>query len=438
MNNYLLEKLILPIGDKAIGGEFIHWLNKHRSLLSMSASELQEHAAEKLDAVLQHTAKNVPYYQKYFADKNIDPSQVNLKDFPILEKQVIRDHIKELVTMPESQLIKHSSSGSSGFQTSVYWSKREQSIHRATQILWWEWAGYKIGDPILQTGLSFNRTLLKSIKDKLFNTYYMLAFSHTKEDVKEALVWASKQKQPTLAGYASSLYVLSQIALELGIKVKFKTAISWGDKLFDHYRASIEKAFGCKVYETYATAEGLMIAAQKDLDYLYQLSTHTKLEIVDDNGNEVEDGQLGHVVVTNLNAYAMPLIRFRIGDLAIKLPESEKPANAALGFPCLAKVIGRDTDIVKTKGGKRLIVHSFTGIFEYVPEIKQFCVIQENLEGVKIKYIPATGFKEELLIDIREKILSRLDESFEIEFIKVDEIPPTPSGKPQIIVSKLK
>ena len=227
-------------------------------------------------------------------------------------------------------------------------------------------------------------------------------------------------------------------AEEFGIQANFKSAISWGDKMFAHYRKKIQKVFNCEVYETYASAEGFMIATQKDLDYLYQMSTHVKLEIVDDEGNEVEDGQIGHVIVTNLNAYSMPLIRYRIGDLAIKLPKSQKPKNAALGFPCLAKVIGRDTDLVKTPSGKYMVVHSFTGIFEHIPEIKQFYVVQERIEGMIIKYIPNEHFTSEILDKVKQIILDYLQEDFDIQFEEISEVPPTPSGKPQIIVSKLK
>ena len=108
-------------------------------------------------------------------------------------------------------------------------------------------------------------------------------------------------------------------------KINFSGAISWGDKLFSHYKKSINKEFNVEVKETYASAEGLMIAAQLDLEYMYIMTTSVFVEILDDDGFEVENGKMGNVVVTCLNAFAMPLIRYKVGDLAIKLPESEYP-----------------------------------------------------------------------------------------------------------------
>ena len=130
---------------------------------------------------------------------------------------------------------------------------------------------------------------------------------------------------------------------------------------------------------------------------MYLMSPNVYVEIVNDKGTEVEDGEMGHVIVTNLNAFSMPLIRYRIGDLAIKLPANSIPKTRELGLPVWQKIIGRDTDLVKTKLNKFLVVHSFTGIFEHIPEIKQFCVIQNDLNGIVIEYIEGKGFYEDIL-----------------------------------------
>ena len=180
-----------------------------------------------------------------------------------------------------------------------------------------------------------------------------------------------------------------------------------------------------------------MIAAQLDLNYMYIMTPNVYIEIIDDNGREVEDGQIGNVVVTNLNSYAMPLIRYRIGDLAIKLPSNMYPAERKLQLPLLQKVVGRDTDIVKTPNGKYLVVHSFTGIFEHYSQIKKFCVIQNDLSGITIKIIPGESNIGSVLDEIKNKLQEITDKSFIVDFEIVNIIDSTPSGKPQIIQSFL-
>jgi phenylacetate-CoA ligase len=436
MYPFFLQNILLPIADKIGRQGFLGELKLLRKQVKMTESELNFLQKQKLATLLQHASTNSPFYNKIF---NFNPNRNpfdTLKYLPVLEKKEIRMCTNEMLTLDKSKLLKNSSSGSSGYQTTVYWSHKEQAINRATQMLWWEWAGYSLGNPLVQTGINPHRPGIKKFKDIIFRTKYIQAFSHSEQDVLKCL--ESVNNNYSLAGYASSLYVFASIAKKNNLNLTFKNVVCWGDKLFDHYRSEINEVFGCKVHETYGSAEGLMMAAQKDLEQMYIMTPNVVLEILDDNGNEVKDGEMGHVVVTNLNAFAMPLIRYRIGDLAIKLPGKSYPLKRELNLPILQKVIGRDTDLIKTQSGKYMVVHSFTGIFEHVPEIEQFCIIQNVLTGITIQYIPAVTFTEDCLEIIKEKILENLKENLEIKFQKVEQIQPSKSGKPQIIISNLK
>lgn len=432
MKNILLDRLILPASDVLLGNSVMKSLKGLRSALSAEYDN-----RPRIDSLLRHALQNIPYYKSLGLPDTADPME-RLSSFPLLTKPILRERADDLLCMPRERLIRNSSSGSSGFQSVVYWTREQQSAVRATQLLWLHWAGYRFGDPILQTGITPKRGLVKATKDRLTGTYYLQAFSHSRDDARNALAWASRQKDPVLVGYASSFYVLACFAKELGMQVRFKTALSWGDKLFPHYRKAVKEAFGCEVFETYGSAEGLMMAAQNDLEQLYLMTPNVHLEITDEAGNPVPDGQMGHVVVTDLNAWAMPLIRYRIGDLAIKLPQSERPSRASLALPLLQKVVGRETDIVRTPAGRQLVVHAFTGIFEHHPEVSQFCVVQDELKGIRIQYIEGPGFHESLLVTIGDRIRAAVSEPFEVSFEKVSSISATPSGKPQLIVSRIR
>ena len=118
---------------------------------------------------------------------------------------------------------------------------------------------------------------------------------------------------------------------------------------------------------------------------------------------------MGHVV-TNLNAFAMPLIRYRIGDLAIKQRQVNQSLDKKIQLPLWEKIIGRDTDLVVTQSNKFLVVHSFNGVFEHIPEIKQFSVIQNNKDGIVINFIRGEGFNNEILNNIQKKLLKYIGE----------------------------
>ncbi len=438
MYNFILRKILLPLGSFVFRENLIFELDKLEKTVKKNELEIKKIQKNKLEKIIKHAITNTKYYKSLNISSTLNPVN-DLKKFPILEKRHLQNFQADIISniFDKEKLTMQHSSGSSGVQSIVYWTRKEMSIYRANQLMWWRWAGYKLGQPILQTGITPDRGFIKKIKDFFLRTRYVQAFTHTKKDVIDSIKWA-KGKKVFLAGYPSSLYVFSKYAEEEGLDVNFSGAVCWGDKLFDNYKRKIDKVFGVDIKETYASAEGLMIAAQKDLEYMYIMTPNVYLEIVDDNGNEVSDGQMGNVLITNLNSFGMPLIRYKIGDLAVKLPRSEYPLKRKLNLPLLKKVIGRDTDLVKTSSGKYLVVHSFTGIFEYFPEILQFCVIQNKISEITILIVISKKFDENCLNEIKFKLNKYLKGELKIIFKVVDSIDNTPSGKPQIIISKLK
>lgn len=432
-----LENIVLPIGDKLLGTNYIKHLRAWRKIQKMSAAELDAMQQQRLQHILQYTSEKVKYYAEKDLNINGNPYD-EIKKFPVLYKKEIKTRPEDFVVGSTQHLIVEKSSGSSGVQGQIYLSKDEASLSQAIQTLWWEWAGYQFGNRLMQTGMSPNRGLVKSIKDFLLRTEYVVSYNITEEAAANKLKQLSNKEFDQLGGYASSLYVYASIAERNHIdKLKFKSAISWGDKMFPHFKKLIEKQFGAKVYDTYGCTEGFMIAGECSHGSMHIMSPHVYIEILDDQGNRLPAGEIGNVVVTRLDAFAMPLVRYYLGDLAILAPR-EKKCTCGMNFPILEKIIGRDTDIVKTRTNKFMIVHFFTGILEHIPEIKQFRVIQENLDSMKFEYIKDEGFTEQVLTDLSKKIHDHLQENFPIEYIEVDHIPNTPSGKPQLILSKLK
>lgn len=428
--NQILQNIILPVGDLVFKSKYTHFLREVNTVLKQNRENILENQKTNLECLLKHALSHSKYYKELETSYEKD-HYTSLKKFPILTKDIIRSRKNDILTKT-TDLIKNSTSGSTGIQTEIFIDKNEQSLIRAIQTTWWQWAGYEIGKPIFQTGLGEVRSFEKKLKDIFFRTHYQFAFGLTEENTQKGLDWASRNK-PFLGGYASSLYVLSQIAE--GKNIKMKSAVSWGDKLFDHYKDKITSVFDCKVFETYGTGEGLMLGSQKDLDYLYIMDPYFIVELLNDDGEEVEDGQIGHVVVTSLIHKTMPLIRYKVGDLAIKLPRSQYPINRELNLSIFQKIIGRETDIVKTPKGRNLIVHSFTGVFEYFPEIKQFQVLQKKgYSDLIIKYIERDNFSVEILQRIQEKLDELANEDLNIVFEKVDHIPDSKSGKPQIVI----
>jgi phenylacetate-CoA ligase len=198
-------------------------------------------------------------------------------------------------------------------------------------------------------------------------------------------------------------------------------------------KKNIHEAFGDPfITELYGATEGLVISGTCENGNHHILTPHVYLELLDKNGNETKAGDWGYVVVTRLDAYTFPLIRYYLGDLAIKARDDERCA-CGRNFPLLKKIIGRDTDLVQTPSGKDLIVHFFTGIFEHFPAVTQFRVIQKEPGKIEIDYIPSPAFSTEVLSQIEQNMYSKANEYFPVCWRRVENIAPTKSGKPQIV-----
>ena len=435
MNNFLLEKIALPIGDLILKSNFVKSLNFWRSFDSLSELELISHQEKQLKNQLLYAQKHISKYKGIKIDLNKKADEI-IKSFPILTKDDLRSNPKSLQINNNQHVSRIYSSGSTGVSTWVSMNKLDLMSIQSLSIHLWELCGYKLGNPILQTGISPKRSRLKKMKDLFFGVQYVSAFTLSTDDHKKICSRLSKNNKYALVGYPSSLNIIAEYIIENNINLKLKTVIGLGDKLFDHYKKNIQKAFGCKIHETYGSSEGFQIGFQADLDYMYLYTPQVYLELLDDNNNPVKEGEIGNVVVTRLENKHMPLIRYKLGDLAIMLPKDKYPPNRKFNFPLIEKVIGRNTDVVILPDNRKLIVHSFTGIFEYIPEIKQFKIIQKNRKSMTVQFIPDDNFTKEVLKNSKLKLQKIINNNnFKIYFEEVSLIEGKKSGKPQIIES---
>jgi phenylacetate-CoA ligase len=432
-----LEKILLPLGDKILGSKFISSLRMWRGIFNRTSVELELLQSEKLRAMLMHASKNSPYFQLQNIPEHKDPF-VWLKSFPVLTKRTFRENIEYIITVPSDQnLTSVMSSGSTGPPSKVYFSSNELSNNRALQIIWWEWAGYKFGNSVLQTGVNMKRSLEKKVKDKLLNTRYIDAMSHSEGQILEELNLLRTHPRDHFVAYASSLYLFAKTALAHGIlDIKFQSAISLGEKLLPQFRETIEKAFSCKVYDTYGASEGFLIASQCKEGKYHLITPHVVVEILNDQNEEVEPGETGRVVLTGLDNFTTPMLRYEVGDLAVK----GMPVNCScgLGLPVLDEIIGRLTEFLLTPTGKFITVQTVVRVLKHFPEIEQFKVIQTDTDLYRLIYISPKN-----QLDVRERAIQKMfedvfEESLRFEFEKVKELPKAKTGKFQLVENQYK
>ena len=435
-----LRSIILPIGDIVFGQKMIERLKFLEKAQWWDKERIYEERDKALRKLIQIAYNEVTFYKDLFDNSNLAPDDIQTADdlskLPIVTKDMLRAYYPDGTvrnTGRKTHIV--STSGSTGKNFNVVEDIPTMGWYRASNLLAMEWAGWNIGEPHLQMGMTLNRTFDRKIKDILFRCYYVSAYDLTDNKLDESLAIIEKHKLKHIWGYPGGLYYLAKRALKVGWNIPMKSVVTWGDNLYVNYRKTIESAFKVRVTDTYGCSEGMQIAAQCEKGLYHHHNLDVIVNFVDDEGNPVDEGQPGNMILTRLYPGPMPLIRYKVGDIGVS--GKSKKCDCGRGFDILDEIQGRDTDIILTPSGNRLIVHFFTGILENFSEIELFQVVQDKLDYFTIHVVPRESFSKEterkIINLMRQKGGDDLDIRFEIE----KDIPLTSSGKRRFVINNI-
>lgn len=235
-------------------------------------------------------------------------------------------------------------------------------------------------------------------------------------------------------GYAVSFYLLARFMLEKKIpSPNLKAIVTTSEKLTPEMRVVIEQAYGCKVFEEYSTVENAIFASECEHGRLHVSPDVALVEILHSDGSACEPDEAGEVVVTVLSRAYQPLIRFRLGDMAMWDAE---PCPCGRQMPVLKEVLGRIEDVVIGPDERQMV--RFHGVFVNQPHIREGQIIQEASDVIRVKVVPSDGFSASDIQDIVHRVQQRLGERVKVVVEPVTNIPRTKAGKFQAVISLLK
>ena len=290
---------------------------------------------------------------------------------------------------------------------------------------------------LLTTKLEKVKYEIKRYKAKLYNRYNFSAYDLSPSNMKKWINDIYKIKPKSIYSYASSAYFFAQYILNYKVDLSglgLKAVICTSEPLFKEQRSFISKALNCPVVNEYGVSESGICAFECPRGGFHIMSENIYLEIVR-NGKNIKDGEIGEIVITQLNNFSAPLIRYHTGDLG-KI--QNKNCACGRGSQILDSVSGRIHDIIITPDKR--IVHGefFSHIMDNAIGVKQFQVIQENLSHIRVKIVKAKSFdkgNEEFIIN---KIKSQFGPQTNIKLEYFEKLIPNDNGKFSWIISKLK
>jgi phenylacetate-CoA ligase len=382
----------------------------------------------------------VPFYREWLDRAGVRPEEIvrpeDLARIPVVEKQDLRAaYPHRTVRRTAGPAHEVSTTGSTGRGFRVMEDNATAGWYRASFLLAAGWAGWRMGDAHLQSGMALQRTGVKALKDRVMGCAYVAANDLTDDSMDAMLEMMDHRRMRHIWGYPLFGYVLARRAMARGWNRPMVSFVTWGDALHAEQRHTIEAAFGTRVTDTYGCGEGFQAAAQCGEGATYH--THDLDVILEylDEDRPAEPGTAGQIVVTRLHAGPMPLIRYRVGDMGIAGDGS--PCPCGRGFGTMTGLQGRISDCVLTPAGNRLAVHVFTTAFRDFRKIDAFQVVQETKDSLHVYVVPMPDFTPETSQSIVQALRRYGVMGMEIAVECVSEIPPTPGGKRRFVINRL-
>jgi len=252
-------------------------------------------------------------------------------------------------------------------------------------------------------------------------------------DIGTQLQWLKQHNPEYLMTYPSIVRDLAKLTIESGTRLEnLREVRTFGELLPADLRDLCREAWNAPVTDVYSAVETGYIALQCPLHPHYHVQSESLyVEVIDDEGNACKPGGTGRVVVTTLHNFAMPLIRYALGDYA----EVGEPCDCGRGLPVLRRVLGRARNILVTPGGQRYWPAFGSHALATIGSIAQHQMVQiapDHIEARLVLKAPLTADEETRL---RGMLQSRLPEGFRLSIAYKTHIPRGPTGKFEDFVS---
>ena len=446
MYSSLVRNVVIPLFDFATGNHTRLYMRELEKSQWFSPRKIREIQEKKLRRLIKHAYETVPYYRRIFRKNKLSLNDIrsldDLAKLPVLSREEVRDEFDALVSRgyPGEKMVYGCTGGSTGEPIRFYTTRENRCWSNAARYLAWRWAGFEIGDKFAQVfGLHLDRPMFQSFKGKMEGTIKrrisLDAYQMSEKTIEKFVQKMKRFKPKILYGNATSVANLAKYIYDKnGEGIRLKSVIIDSMSLFDHEVIMIERVFGCKVQWNYHNRENGTFASECSEHNGYHLFAQNFVFEFIKEGEKVAPGETGSIVVTDLTNYAMPFIRYDVGDLGAP---SDDLCACGRGLPLMRKLLGRTMEILVSATGE-FIIAPFFGRLEHIFEardIKQYQIVQETPTKMVVRIIPGKTYTSEDTKIIRKAMRSIMGD-LEIEVKLVDSIAKSKSGKRQVIIRK--
>ena len=409
---------------------------------------LSAYQDKKTRAIVKYAYDHSRFYHEKFKQLGLRPDDIkNVKDLnklPIFRRFELQRNVESVISdeFDSEKLEVDKTSGSSGQPLFVYFSKRESEFRKAKMLRANISCGQKIKDRWLV--ITAPSHLSKgNLVQRLFGVFYPFSIS-VFEDTAQQLSIVRKFRPDVIEGYSSVLYLMASELKKNGVEVPRTRLIIGGADLIDEpSREFVERMFGAPFFDQYASVELEAMAWQCVEKCGYHIDADSVvMQFVDEEGEEVAPGERGEIVCTSLFNYAMPFIRYAIGDIGVL---SDELCPCGRGLPLMKMIEGRKDSFVRFPDGRLVSPRNFTiamSMFSLYDYVDLFRVVQRDKDVVEfVVKLKEGSFDKERFVSLleahmREKL--KLDVSgVKVTTRFVDDISLDKGGKLRAVVSEV-
>ncbi len=432
--------------------------NRHTSLYHWRAFESSQHWPRqklldfqwlKLKEILTHAYNYSPYYSRIFKERNLTPDSFksfdDLKLIPIITKDIISNNIKDMLCTnydKKNQIMFTTGGTTRGRLTKLYRDNESHMIKQGMSWLHENWVGRK---PAEKMALFWSATVdygnKESFKEKIKSRFILRQAFYGTGSSKEDLFGnyykdLCKLRPNILKVFPSALEIFCLYLQKHNLKPPSTHGImSTGEILYPHQRKLFENLFDCKVFDLYGCREAGHLACECEAHENLHLTMETQYTEFIDNDNSVESGQEGDIVLTDLTNYAMPLIRYKVGDRGIPI---DGYCSCGRESALMKSASGRISDYFWGPDGTRhagLVIAN--QIITESMEIGEMQIIQKSIYDFCVRLTNQPPPSDETMNIIKNGMKKIIDLDINVSFEIVDKIPLEASGKKRFVICEI-
>lgn len=443
LSDYLYWKVKKLRGQGDIRRRLLFLLkNQHKP-----PEEIKELQFNKLRKIIEHSYNTVPYYKEVMLERGLTPSDFSsfsdIKQLPLMTRDVLRIHQEKLVSSKADfkTLKTNFSSGSTGIRAQFKQDLNFRIWMRAHQLRTYGWcADWKLGEKFMLLWGSeiywSKKQFIDQFENLLTNRREFNTFKLSNKLINRFLDKIYQFQPKLISTYSNAIHLISLEAQKRNIEFPSVKAIQCtSEPLPTVMRDRIKTVFNCEIFDKYGSRETNVVAHESpNHEQMCIQSENVFVEFLNPKGKECEDGEKGKLVITTLNNFSMPLIRYETSDIAAPV---EGYCSSGIGLPRMTSVGGRIQDLILTPNGDHIDAYFFSYLIMRFPTIHWFQVVQYTIDELNIRLFAPGGLSKEDVNNIKDRVRIHTGFDFIIHFEHLKEMPISSTGKFRLCISKL-